>query len=79
MNVTRLKRGWRIHLTDGEMEALQAAVEHGMADFVDAGQDLPYSNAARRALRSARWQSIDGPLTTDLDRRGPSSTPTSDP
>ena len=78
MNVSRLKRGWRIHLTDNEMEALRTAVEHGMSDFVDPGQSDPYPNGVRRTLRSARWQSIEGPLSIDDDRRFPSSTPTSE-
>jgi hypothetical protein len=77
MIVTRLKRGWRIHLTDNEIEALRAAVEHGMADFVDPAQSDSYPNGVRRTLRSARWQAIEGPLTTDEDRRPPSPTPIS--
>jgi hypothetical protein len=71
MFVTRLKVGWRLHLTDNEMEALRQAVDHGMADFVDPDQSSHLPNGVKRTLRSDRWQSIQGPLTTDDDRRGP--------
>jgi hypothetical protein len=70
MIVTRLKRGWRIHLTDNEMDALKECVEHGMADFTETSHTDPLPNGVRRTLRSDRWQSIDGPLSTDDDRRG---------
>jgi hypothetical protein len=69
MNVARLKRGWRIHLTDNEMEALRECVDHGMADFTDPAQSNHLPNGVKRTLRSDRWQSIAGPLAIDDDRR----------
>jgi hypothetical protein len=69
LHVTRLKRGWRIHLTDNEMEALRAVVQHGLADFEDPEQLKPLPNGVRRVLRSDRWVSIEGPLSIDDDRR----------
>jgi hypothetical protein len=74
MNVARLKRGWRIHLTDNEMEALRVAVNHGMADFEDPQQSNHLPNGVKRTLRSDRWVSISGPLAIDDDRR-PEETP----
>jgi hypothetical protein len=71
MQVTRLKRGWRIHLTDNEMAALRECVDAGMADFVDPQHSNDLPNGVKRTLRSDRWQSIDGPLSIDDDRRGP--------
>ena len=69
MNVVRLKRGWRIHLTDNEMDALRQCVDHGMADFTDPAQSKHLPNGVKRTLRSDRWQAISGPLSTDDDRR----------
>ena len=69
MNVARLKRGWRIHLTDNEMDALKICVDHGMADFTDPAQSKHLPNGVKRTLRSDRWQAISGPLSTDDDRR----------
>ena len=75
LHVTRLKRGWRIHLTDNEMAALRACVDHGMADFVDPDQSSHLPNGVKRVLRSPRWQSIEGPLSIDEDRRPAEGTP----
>lgn len=72
MKVSRLKRGWRIQLTDNEMDALRIAVEYGIADL-DEEHIRAQPNGVRRTLHSARWRAIDGPLTLDDDRRAPST------
>jgi hypothetical protein len=67
--VSRLKRGWRIHLTDNEMAALREVVAHGLADFEDPKLLKALANGVRRVLTSDRWRSIEGPLSIDDDRR----------
>lgn len=64
MNVTRMRRGWRITLTDNEFELLRITVEHGLGVASWFEERLPYK--VRKVLRSERW--ID-PLHVDEDRR----------
>jgi hypothetical protein len=68
MNVSRMRRGWRLRLTDNEYEMLKEAVKRGLATL-DANQReaLPYK--IRKVLHSNRWALPDGPLMADDDRR----------
>ena len=40
MKITRLKRGYRISLNDGEFEALSLLVEHGIEARGEQGDEL---------------------------------------
>jgi hypothetical protein len=62
MMVVRLRRGWRIHLSDCEMRLMQAVADHGLADFADTDQGATLGIWERKALYSDRWQAIGGPL-----------------
>jgi hypothetical protein len=65
MNVAKMRRGWRVRLTDNEMHLLREAVNRGLATIdKDA---LPYK--LRKVLWSNRWALPDGPLMPDDDRR----------
>jgi hypothetical protein len=69
MKVTRLKKGYRITLSDSEFEALDLLVEHGAADF--EGEDLsqhPIRPHVKRVIRSGTF-SRQSPLTITEDRR----------
>lgn len=70
MKITRLKSGFRLHLTDGEWEAMMHLIELGRGDVESDwdGQTESLSYAARRAI-SGRLARFDG-LATDVDRRG---------
>ena len=52
MKITKLKRGWRINLTDTEMEILQVQVQEGfshMTEDLEAGC-CPLSPAGKRIM-----------------------------
>jgi hypothetical protein len=65
MKVTRLREGYRIHLTATEFEALAAVASLGVLHIEENG----VSARARNILKSERWQSPGGPLTIDDDRK----------
>ena len=65
MKVTRLREGYRIHLTATEFEALAAVAALGVLNI----EEMSLSARARAVLRSERWQSAAGPLIIDDDRR----------
>jgi hypothetical protein len=66
LKVTRLREGYRIHLTATEFEVLEAVVNLGVLNI----EDLSLRARARAILRSERWQGPGGPLTIDDDRKG---------
>jgi hypothetical protein len=65
MNVIRMWRGWKMRLTDNEMEVLREAVARGL-DGMDK-ETLPYK--WKKVLSENRWLGPDGPLVADDDRR----------
>lgn len=65
MQVARMRRGWRVRLTDNEMEVLREAVNRGLAT-IDK-EAMPYK--LRKVLWSNRWSLPHGPLIPDDDRR----------
>lgn len=68
MQVARMRRGWRVRLTDNEMNLLREAVNRGLGAFdEDEREHLPFK--IRKVLRSSRWRRPDGPLMPDEDRR----------
>jgi hypothetical protein len=68
MNVTRMRRGWRLRLTDNEMEMLREAVNRGLAT-IDDDQRAALPWKIRKVLRDGRWELPHGPLIADEDRR----------
>jgi hypothetical protein len=67
MKITKLKKGYRIILTDSEFEVMDVAVQHGVTDLLELGQDHILSAAAKRALRG-RFTDQDT-MRVDEDRR----------
>ena len=68
MQVARMRRGWRVRLTDNEMEVLREAVHRGLATIdQDQREAMPYK--LRKVLVSSRWRLPRGPLMPDEDRR----------
>jgi hypothetical protein len=68
MNVSRMRRGWRLRLTDNEFEMLREAVNRGLATL-DEDQREALNYKVRKVLFSDRWALPDGPLRADEDRR----------
>ncbi len=69
MNVTRLKQGYRIRLSDSEMEALEMLVGMGLMETEKYDpKELQVSPSAKRVLNSPRWQDI-ALMSIDEDRR----------
>jgi hypothetical protein len=67
MQVARMRRGWRLRLTDNEFEMLREAVNRGLATLDDAQREaLPWKI---RKVLSPRWELPHGPLIPDEDRR----------
>lgn len=69
MKVTRLKKGYRLRLSDTEFEALATLVEHGQADL--CGEDLTQHPLARRVatcIESGTFSAMDA-MGIDEDRR----------
>jgi hypothetical protein len=68
MKVARMRRGWRVSLTDNEYILLRETVERGLAAFDgEELEHLPYK--LRKVMRSPRWARPLGPLYPDEDRR----------
>lgn len=74
MKVSRMRRGWRVSLTDNEFEMLREAVNKGLRaiEVYHLDDSLPYK--LRKVLHGSgngptRWALPDGPLTPDEDRR----------
>jgi hypothetical protein len=68
MHVTRMRRGWRLRLTDNEMHLLREAVNRGLGTFGEEERErLPYK--MRKIFLSHRWTEPDGPFVPDEDRR----------
>jgi hypothetical protein len=69
MKITRLKRGYRIGLNDGEFEALLLLIDHGINARVEQGDEFlaSASPAAKRAFKG-RF-AMREPLDVDEDRR----------
>jgi hypothetical protein len=68
MYVTRMRRGWRLRLTDNEMNLLREAVTRGLGAFGEEEREhLPYK--VRKIFLSNRWAQPLGPLVADEDRR----------
>ena len=68
MQVARMRRGWRLRLTDNEFEMLREAVNRGLATLdEDQREALPYK--IKKVLHSTRWSLPHGPLIADDDRR----------
>lgn len=67
MKITRLKRGYRIRLSDTEFEAMTQLVEHGLAEFQGVDQAKEYGIPQRVA------NAMDGIyMFVNEDRRGKS-------
>lgn len=73
MNVSRLRRGWRISVSDSEMELIKTAVRLGMETLREDDADLTILSLAPHVLRvlhSDRWMRVPGgPFVPDEDRR----------
>lgn len=68
MKVVRLRRGWKVSLTDNEMELLRATVQRGLNTFETyAVEAMPHK--IRKVFMDQRWDLPHGPLTADEDRR----------
>jgi hypothetical protein len=68
MDIARMRRGFRLRLTDNEFEMLREAVNRGLAALDDSAREaLPYK--IRKVLHSNRWSLPHGPLSLDEDRR----------
>lgn len=70
MRVVKMRRGWRVHLTDNEYEMLCEAVNKGLGAIALYHLDdrLPYK--VHKVLHGdPRWKLPDGPLRPDEDRR----------
>jgi hypothetical protein len=69
MNITRLQRGYRINLSDGEFSALSLLVEYGVEARAEQGDEFlaAASAAAKRAFKG-RF-ALREPLEVDEDRR----------
>jgi hypothetical protein len=68
MEVSRMRRGWRLRLTDNEFEMLREAVNRGLGALdQEARYALPYK--LRKVLLTPRWERPDGPMSIDDDRR----------
>ncbi len=69
MKITRLKRGYRISLSDGEFEALSLLVDHGVSASVEEGDEFlaTASPAAKRAFKG-RF-ALREPMEVDENRR----------
>jgi hypothetical protein len=65
-----MRRGWRLRLTDNEMEMLRHAVARGLPDFqrVNVRERLPYK-VRKVLMHDPRWALPHGPLVPDEDRR----------
>ena len=52
MKITKLKRGWRINLTDTEMDVLRIQVQEGFSTMTEALEDncCPISPAGKRIM-----------------------------
>lgn len=69
MIVARMRRGWRVRLTDNEMELLREIVHRGLGTLDEGAiASLPYK--VRKVLADKeRWSWPPGPLIADEDRR----------
>lgn len=69
MKIIRLKRGYRISLSDGEFEALSLLVEHGTEVHQEQGDEFlaHVSPAAKHAFRGCF--ALGEPMEIDEDRR----------
>lgn len=72
MKITRLKRGYRIGLTDTEFEALCVLVNKGQTDFegvdISAEYGSVYGKPVARLLEQGRF-SFRAAMQVDEDRR----------
>ena len=70
MKITRLKRGYRLRLSDSEFDALEFLVNHGQADWgtVSTEEYTTMPPAVRRVLDFGRLSEI-GWARIDEDRR----------
>tara|TARA_Y100000114_G_C11730250_1_gene313157 strand:- start:827 stop:1018 length:192 start_codon:yes stop_codon:yes gene_type:complete len=55
MKITKLKRGWRINLTDTEMDVLSLQVQEGFSTMAEGLEDdcCPLSPAQKRIFNEA--------------------------
>jgi hypothetical protein len=69
MKITRLKRGYRISLNDGEFDALSLLVQYGLEACDEQGDEFltAASAAAKRAFKG-RF-ALREPMEVDEDRR----------
>jgi hypothetical protein len=69
MKITRLNRGYRISLNDGEFEALSLLVEEGIEAYQEQGDEFlaVASGSAKRAFKG-RF-ALSEPMEVDEDRR----------
>lgn len=74
MKVVRMRRGWRVNLSDLEYQMLREAVRRGLSaiDAFELDDRLPYK--IRKVLRGddsgpTRWTPPNDPLAADEDRR----------
>lgn len=68
MKVARMRRGWRVRLTDNEYELLRAIVARGLGT-VEPNQTDAWPYKIQKVLFSERWTQPHGPLIADEDRR----------
>ncbi len=71
MKITRLKRGYRISLNDGEFDALSLLVQYGLEARDEQGEEFFEAEAAAAAAKRAfkgRF-ALREPMEVDEDRR----------
>jgi myo-inositol-hexaphosphate 3-phosphohydrolase len=71
VKITRLKRGYRINLSDAEFQALEFLVSHGQGDMagVDLREEYNLGGRIIDLLESGRFSEFAA-LAVDEDRRG---------
>lgn len=74
MRVVRLRRGYRVNVTDNEYELMRAALNHGLKAMEAFRLDERLGYKVHKVLYSQRWEMPGGPLFVDDDRR-PDLTP----
>jgi hypothetical protein len=69
MKITRLKRGYRISLNDGEFDALSLLVQYGLEAREEQGEEfLEAASAAAKRAFNGRF-ALREPMEVDEDRR----------
>ena len=69
MHVARMRRGWRLRLTDNEFELLRAVVNRGLGTLEPDHVEAWPHKICKILYSSQRWSLPHGPLSLDEDRR----------